>query len=236
MQPTYQFTSTDILNTSLIDAHSGLVAYDITTACIDSQDSTTKLGQLSQSDQTESTSSRPSEPGRPSKRRTTIQDSTGATVCDISWNGRLPEITIGDELVGPLKSLFGSTGVPFRPNVLTIPSRFDPDWVWTATSDSLVLLDHSTETCRGAFYHNVVRLAGKGHFINARIPGLGHNYLSLPQHDTVSPVEFIVSFIMLEIVRRGRFQLTPYSFERAKYWQLEEARDLILRRIRRSTI
>ena len=38
---------------------------------------------------------------------------------------------------------------------------------------------------------------------------------------------------MMEILRRGRFLLTPYSFERPKFWQLREARDVISKRLQR---
>lgn len=41
----------------------------------------------------------------------------------------------------------------------------------------------------------------------------------------------------MEILRRGRFGLTPYTFENPTIWQFKEARDLVLRRIgRRNTV
>ncbi|KAF9500567.1 hypothetical protein BDN71DRAFT_1586070 [Pleurotus eryngii] len=230
----YQFTSVDILNTSLIDVRTGGSTYQIVTSPDVPEGSSSKVTQLSRSDETSAAGSDGELDGAEvPKRRTVIYDAAGDVVCEIAWNGRIPDITLGDKKVGPLKQLFGSTGVPFRHNALTIPSRFNADCVWTATPNSLVLYDHNSEAVRGAFHHNVVRPT-KGHLIKAHIPGLGHNYLSFTQHDSVSPVEFILSFIMLEIVRRGRFLLTPYSFERPKHQWV--ARDLIMRRLRRSTI
>lgn len=40
----------------------------------------------------------------------------------------------------------------------------------------------------------------------------------------------------MEILRRGRFGLTPYTFENPTIWQLKEARDLVWNRIRRNTV
>jgi hypothetical protein len=40
----------------------------------------------------------------------------------------------------------------------------------------------------------------------------------------------------MEILRRGRFNLTPYTFDDPTIWQLKEARDIVLRRFRRHTV
>ncbi len=111
----YQFTSLDILNTSLVDVHTGASTYQIVTSPDTPEGSSPKITQLSRSDETSAAGSDGELEGAEApKRRTVIYDAAGDVVCDIAWNGRIPDITLGDEKVGPLKQLFGSTGVPFR--------------------------------------------------------------------------------------------------------------------------
>lgn len=93
------------------------------------------------------------------RRQTTITNASGDILANISWNGRRPDITIADEKVGALTDLFGSSTVRFmcvssfstflllaltlakcpRPKILAIPTRFDTEYVWTATPDSLTV-------------------------------------------------------------------------------------------------
>ena len=89
-------------------------------------------------------------------------------------------------------------------------------------------------------------------FIPAHVPGLGSNYLEFTSHvlahdveiistfislnDTTSLLTCLVSFLMMEILRRGRFNLTPYTFEKPKLWQFKEAKEQFLRRLRRHTL
>jgi hypothetical protein len=40
----------------------------------------------------------------------------------------------------------------------------------------------------------------------------------------------------MEILRRGRFNLTPYTFEKPKLWHFKEAKDLLLNRLRRHSL
>jgi hypothetical protein len=41
-----------------------------------------------------------------------------------------------------------------------------------------------------------------------------------------------VSFIMVEIVRRGRFRLQPYAFECPKSWRLHDAYDSAIQKMK----
>ena len=76
----------------------------------------------------------------------------------------------------------------------------------------------------------------KSTFIPTHLPGLGSCYLEFTPHPLAQDIEIILSFLMMEILRRGRFSLTPYTFERPKLWQFKEARDLFMRRLRRNTV
>ncbi len=89
-------------------------------------------------------------------------------------------------------------------------------------------------------------------FIPAHVPGLGSNYLEFTSHALAHDVEIIsmytlsnnitslltclVSFLMMEILRRGRFNLTPYTFQKPKLWQFKEAKEQFLRCLRRHTL
>lgn len=187
-----------------------------------------------------------------------------------------------------------------RPKALAIPTRFDPNWIWIATSESLILLDNSNETTMGVFHHNAIRIptaltpgrrksshavppnhadikpdmellssdsdstpsllspsadSSQSSFFQSHIPGIGSNYLEYTPHPLAHDIEiiskflalkfywvlsdivsFIVSSLMMEILRRGRFSLSPYTFNRPKAGQIKEARELMLRRLRRNTV
>jgi len=159
---------------------------------------------------------------------------------------------------------------------MAIPTRFDTEYVWTASADGLTLFDYDSETVKGTFHQNVIRLPTKafktssvkakltspsrplldsaaslsssslsesdseskptkGTFLPS-LPGLGSNFLEFESNPLADDVEIIISFIMMEILRRGRFNLTPYTFEQPKLWQFKETRDLFLRRLRRNTV
>ncbi|KDR73604.1 hypothetical protein GALMADRAFT_280755 [Galerina marginata CBS 339.88] len=307
-----RFTSPDMLNTSLIDVVTGEQTYDIVTVLVDPTDpaeneehspsanstsspvassskpcTPTAVGSSRSSKNKRLRSSDSGEQANAERRQTRITDATGNVVAHILWKGRRPDITICDEKVGALTDLFGSTTVRFMPKALVIPTRFDTEYIWTATPNSLTLFDYDTETIKGTFYQNAIRIPmrskvsklnlrssskprlsskstdflsspasttslstsstvdsesgpdtkpHKPTLITTRFPGVGSNYLEFSPHPLAHDVEIILSFLMMEILRRGRFSLTPYAFEKPKLWQFKEARDLFMRRLRRNTV
>ncbi|TFK30185.1 hypothetical protein FA15DRAFT_663567 [Coprinopsis marcescibilis] len=300
-----RFTSPDMLNTSLVDVSTGERAYDITTELLPQSSesspttsvpfSGTDSVLLSPSEDFASTSSnvwRQPEPVESFEnadlRRTQISDASGNVLVDVSWKGRRPDITICDEKIGGLADLFGSSAVRFMPKVLAIPTRFDTEYVWQATADSLFLFDYDTDSMKGSLHQNCIRIPGplksskskqsapptpalkrkpsklhifssksdahlsatndcefvsspsspspKSTFLPAHLPGLGSNYLEFESHPLALDVEIILSFLMMEILRRGRFSLTPYTFEKPTTWQFKEARESFFRRLRRNTV
>jgi len=281
------------LNTSLVDVATGECAYDVTTTLAEDSETPSpeslrwpSSGSSAQTTREAQTTSKSSatiasassafpkqshdEESDPLRRKTTITDATGTIVAEIQWKGRRPSITICDEKVGALADLFGST-VPFLPKILAIPTRFDTEYIWTATPDSLTLFDYDTESVRGTFYQNVFRIPSKSKgfkvklspsfsqppaspassspsfatterkspnstFFPAHVPGLGSSYLEFESHPLAHDVEIILSFLLMEMLRRGRFDLTPYNFEKPKLWHFKEAKDLILGRLRRHSL
>lgn len=104
-----RFTSTDLLNSSLIDVASGQRAYHIATTLVpqelESEDVSDPHGP--------SAASSSSSAAFQENRHTAITDASGTILVSISWTGRQPDITILDENVGGLSGLFGSSTVRF---------------------------------------------------------------------------------------------------------------------------
>ncbi|TFK42332.1 hypothetical protein BDQ12DRAFT_731993 [Crucibulum laeve] len=279
-----KFTTSDMLNTALIDVTTGERAYNIVTVLSPSKIAKPSslpeaLKMQSPANAVASTSKHVEANPVVVQRRTTITDATGKIIADMEWNGRHPDITIVDEKVGALTDLFGTSVVRFLPKTLSIPTRFDTEYIWIATPDTLTLYDYDTDSTKGTFHQNVIRIptslkssaklnlpsspsknrlssytsssssssssedlhspskdTAKATFIQTHVPGLGSNYLEFNSHPLCHDVEIIISFLMMEMLRRGRFILTPYTFEKPKLWQLREAKDLVMRRIRRNTV
>jgi hypothetical protein len=126
----FKFTAPDMLNTSLVDVATGERAYNIVTVLsaptAPSEDvvhPSSPLG-ASSSERSLSTNSsatflKKSAPApnpvdlKGEQRQTTVTDAAGKVVANITWTGRRPNITIGDENIGPLTDLFGSSTVRF---------------------------------------------------------------------------------------------------------------------------
>lgn len=121
-----KFTTTDMLNTGLIDVASGERAYEIVTVtqaglaveCSSSDAANSSSFTSSSSVLAEVSPLKEQDPSLalptlPERRLTTITDASGQTVAQLSWTGRHPQITISDEKVGGLTDLFGSNTVRF---------------------------------------------------------------------------------------------------------------------------
>ena len=110
-----KFTAADMLNSSLVDVATGDKSYDIETVLMAAPESPKASPQLLSSSNAIASSSKSPSPVHPSKsrRRTKIRNAGGNIVADITWDGRKPDITIGDEIIGPLTDLFGSSTVRF---------------------------------------------------------------------------------------------------------------------------
>ena len=120
-----KFTTADMLNTSLVDVATGDKAYGIETVLMtgpESFSSSSEVRPRSSSSNTVASSSKSLPHEQPptsedatnfERRRTKIRDAGGNIVADIRWDGRKPDITIGDEKIGALTDLFGSSTVRF---------------------------------------------------------------------------------------------------------------------------
>lgn len=302
-----KFTTTNMFNTFLIDVATGERAYEINTISISSPPAKPKpLSEPLSSSKTSASSQElfpvkdhytALESHTPDAifRQTQVRDAVGAIIAEIQWEGRCPHFTINGQKVGGLNDLFGTSSVRFMPKILAIPTKYDPDYIWTATQDSLKLVDYATDEVKGTFHQNVLRLPcshkvlksripvgvqsqtllqsgpaplspkslfkspsrifsppssspssiletilkevpEKFTFLPIHIPGLGSNFLEFTTHPKTNDVEIILSFLIMEILRRGRFNLTPYTFDNPPIWQLKEARNVFLRRMRRNTV
>ncbi|KAJ7583004.1 hypothetical protein C8J56DRAFT_1056014 [Mycena floridula] len=227
-----KFTSSDMLNSSLVDV-AGKETFKIVTTTEFPSASSSRLSEVQSSKEEQSPSSQ-------KIRRTRISNRAGDVVANIVWNGRRPNITIGDENIGSVTQLFDTGSTRILPDLLSIQSRFDTEYTWTATPDSLTLLDCESDVAKGVFHQNAIKLPTSPPtsptLLHTGIPGMGHNYLEFDLHPVADSTEIIVSFLLMEVLRRGCFLLTPYTFERPKFWQLAEAKDLLVRRFRRNTL
>lgn len=72
------------------------------------------------------------------------------------------------------------------------------------------LLDYDSDTRMAELHMHAPALKAT----HAPIPSRGAAYLELSEHPLglASPVEILVSLLMLDILRRGRFGLPPYTF------------------------
>ncbi|KAJ6525739.1 hypothetical protein B0H19DRAFT_1198823 [Mycena capillaripes] len=182
-----KFTSQDLFDTALIDVATGQPAFRLATTIVAGPSS------------------------GPIRRQTEIRDGAGAIVGAIDWVGRVPQaIALLDEPVGGLVELFASNTIQFIPKEISIPTRFDTEYLWTATPDSLYLLDYDSDTRMAQLHMHAPALKAT----HAPIPSRGAAYLELSSHPLglASPVEILVSLLMLDILRRGRFGLPPYAF------------------------
>ncbi|KAJ7709591.1 hypothetical protein B0H17DRAFT_915143 [Mycena rosella] len=182
-----KFTSQDLFDTALVDVSTGKPVFHLRTNVV---------------------------PGPSSglvRRQTEIRDGGGAIVGTIEWLGRVPQdIRLLDESVGGLVDLFASDTIQFIPKEISIPTRFDTEYIWTATPEALYLLDYDSDTRQAQLHTHAPALKAT----HAPIPGRGAAYLELSPHPLglAPPVEILVSLLMLDVLRRGRFGLPPYAF------------------------
>ncbi|KIJ69106.1 hypothetical protein HYDPIDRAFT_105675 [Hydnomerulius pinastri MD-312] len=215
-----KFSKSDILNSSLVYPETGALGYTILT----------RSHFIRGGDKDSDTES---EDEAAETRRTVILNKAGVAVAEIGWEGRRPvQITIGKEKISA-KGMFGCQSAILSDNVLGIPTRFDTEFFWMAGPDGLTLLDYDSNQTKGQFHINSLRVGER--FITTPISGLGHDYLEFEPHPLASIDELIVTFILMEILRRGRFNQHSDTFDRPKLWQSRSFANLS-RRLRRGTI
>ncbi|KAF9227791.1 hypothetical protein BS17DRAFT_774332 [Gyrodon lividus] len=215
-----KFSKSDILNSSLVYPETGAPTYTILT----------RSHFIRPGDKDSDTES---EDEAAETRRTIIFNKGGVSVAEIGWEGRRPiEITIGQEKVS-IKGIFGCQSAILSYNVLGIPARFDTEFFWMAGPDGLTLLDYDSNQIKGQFHVNSLRVGER--FITTPISGLGHDYLEFEPHPLASREELIVTFILMEILRRGRFNQHSDTFDRPKLWRSRSLANLS-KRLRRGTI
>ncbi|KIJ10526.1 Anion:Cation symporter family protein [Paxillus involutus ATCC 200175] len=215
-----KFSKADILNSSLVYPDTGALGYTILTRShfirAGDKDSDTE-----------------SEDEAVETRRTIIYNKNGISMAGIVWEGRRPvEITIGQEKIN-VKGMFGCQSAILSHNILGIPARFDTEFFWMAAPDGLTLLDYDSNEIKGQFHVNSLRVGER--FITTPISGLGHDYLEFEPHPLASTDELIVTFLLMEILRRGRFNQHSDAFDRPKLWRSTSLANF-RRRLRRGTI
>ena len=209
-----KFTKADILNSSLVTPETGAPVFTILTR----PHFIRAIGRDSDTESDDEDSE---------TQRTIITSKSGRTVAEIAWRGRKPvEVVIGKEKIN-VKGMFGTKSAILSQNVVGLPTRFDPALFWIAAPNGLSILDSESNQTRGHYHVNSIRVGDK--LRTAPIAGFGNDYLEFDGHPDASTEEFIVSFILVETLRRGRFNLNPH-----KPWTENLAN--IGRKIRRSSV
>jgi len=116
------------------------------------------------------------------------------------------DIVIGREKLGGAKELFGCMGPSSSPKIFGVSTRFDPDLYWVASRESLTLLDQNANETRGQLHHSCVLVGSR--IVHSPLL-VGNDYLEFESHPRVSNVELIVTFVLMEVLRRSRFASTP---------------------------
>jgi len=141
-------------------------------------------------------------------RRSFLLDSAGVKLASWGWTLCMQptDVVIGRERLGGAKDLFGSMGPSPSPKIFGVSTRFDPDYYWVASADSLTLLHQNTNEIKGQLHHSCVLVGSR--IVHSPLLA-GNDYLELESHPRVSDQELIVTFILMEILRRNRFANAP---------------------------
>ncbi|KAH7910639.1 hypothetical protein BJ138DRAFT_1152409 [Hygrophoropsis aurantiaca] len=219
----FKFTKSDMLNSALVSPETGAIRYTIMTR-----------SHFIRAGDSDSDSESDDDAGE--THRTIIFNKAGEHVAAIGWKGQQPiEIVVGKEkIAGGAKGIFGCSSAILSRNILGLNTRFDSEYFWMAASDGLTLLDYESNRIKGHFHTNSIRVGDR--FLVTPISGLGNDYIEFDSHPFASTEELIVTFILMEILRRSRFNLNPYVFDRPKaVWGGANFASLS-RRLRRSTM
>jgi len=141
-------------------------------------------------------------------RRSFLLDSKGQKLASWGWTlGMQPtDIVIGQEKLGGAKELFGCMGPSSSPKVFGVSTRFDADFYWLASPESLTLLDQYANETKGQLHHSSVLVGSR--IVHSPLLS-GNDYLEFEPHPRVSDQELIVTFILMEVLRRSRYANTP---------------------------
>jgi len=120
------------------------------------------------------------------------------------------DIIIGDEKLETAKELFGSKGAALSPKVFGVSTRFDTEYYWLASPESLTLLDYDANKIKGQLHNSSVLVGSHIVPLTPLLPG--SDYLEFEPHPQASDGEIIVTFILMEILRRSRFSTKQTSY------------------------
>ncbi|KAI0256886.1 hypothetical protein BJV78DRAFT_1167682 [Lactifluus subvellereus] len=194
-----KYTSLDLLNSSITDVGSGVRLFSVITESFP-------------------TTERIYHPAAGIKntciwrRRTAITDVHQRQVAEIVWAGRVPlSIRMHSETLNGVTSLFNGSEcfIPSRPSELRVPTRIGA--IWVATRHSLELRCSASGELRSAFHLNSVQIGRR--LRPASMPGTGSHFLEIHELHSEHMVEMIVSCLIMDILRRNEFHMSPHDFD-----------------------
>ncbi|KAI9458285.1 hypothetical protein F5148DRAFT_1221046 [Russula earlei] len=145
------------------------------------------------------------------RHRTFMTDIHQRQVAEILWAGRVPlSMCIHGETLESVTTLFnGCDSITVMPSELRVPTRIGA--VWVATRRSLELRCSTSGDLRSAFHLNSVQVGHRLH--PATIPGTGSHFLEIHELHPAYMVEMIVSCLVMDILRRNIFDISPHDFD-----------------------
>ncbi|KAI0273410.1 hypothetical protein BC834DRAFT_853688 [Gloeopeniophorella convolvens] len=197
-----KYTSPDMLNSTITDTSSGVNLFAV---CTESFYTTERV--YDPVTGTKNTCIR--------RRRTVITDVHQRQVAEIIWAGRVPlSIRLHGEMLDGVTPLFNGcesiTIIPDRSSEMRVPTRLGAMWV--ATRRSLELHCSTSGAIQSAFHLNSVQIGQR--LRPAPMPGMGSPYLEILDLHSAHMVEMIVSCLIMDILRRNVFDVSPQDFDR----------------------
>ncbi|KAI0318835.1 hypothetical protein OF83DRAFT_1113926 [Amylostereum chailletii] len=212
-----KFSSSNILSTSLIDAHSGELSYKIATSPFYSNEPiyTTNMAGVKNTCVI--------------RRKTVVTDSLEREVEVIEWSAdRIPiSITVMGERMDMATLFNGSEAVDFAcASVSSVPTysltSFRPETgvvvetrmnlAWVAKQRSLHLQCITTGDIKSTFHHNCRNASGR--IVPIGILGSGSHFFELRGLNYRSSAEALATFFIVEIMRRRVYGLSLSSMDR----------------------
>ncbi|TDL25009.1 hypothetical protein BD410DRAFT_785762 [Rickenella mellea] len=189
-----KYSTSDILNTDLVNPSSGKVLYSIVTITTLQRDTNDEITEIS-------------------SRSTRITNAKGTAVAVIEWVGEEKRHTGAIKIMNadPVKvvDLFdGCETVKATTDYLYVPSRLD--FVWIATKDSIHVVDSEYGDFKGKIHEHCIQVGDR--LVRSRVPGIGCNYIEFEEQPEDVLVELLIDYILINIMRRTRFNLPKYDF------------------------
>ncbi|KAK0483960.1 hypothetical protein IW261DRAFT_1606033 [Armillaria novae-zelandiae] len=181
-----KFSTPDFFQSPLVDVDTGELVYNVTTE---------------------------HDAGDQDKLRVLLNDPLGKTISKIIWTKPDPSLLFNFQRLNNVTAIIDQDGVQeievaFENGLIPICTRFDTEYFWNVGVDSLTLYDVDSDTTKGQFYIDCSYRPDAPKRFTPAIGPLGYHYLEFQSHDLAHDTEIILTFLLLEVYRRGVFHIS----------------------------